>query len=180
MGFSSQKFCTERFLFRVNIDCVFLHNNFIKNINYLPKTVNQTRYILFSYLLDFSRSLCKGAPQKVNEWWKKFFSCPIIIFSLREDRHQAAGARGHHHLSIQANHTWHPACLCSSSSSKKGAWGHKFSLNFGVVFVVIFSPTNNNRVTAVIQQRERTNKPHTCTCKHICAIELPIIRLFKV
>ena len=82
MGFSSQKFCTERFLFRVNIDCVFLHNNFIKNINYLPKTVNQTRYILFSYLLDFSRSLCKGAPQKVNEWWKKFFSCPIIIFSL--------------------------------------------------------------------------------------------------
>ena len=160
MGFSSQKFCTERFLFRGNIDCIFLHNNSIKNINYLPKTVNQTRYsILFSYLLDFSRSLCKGAPQKVNEWWKNFFSCPIIIFSLQEERHQAAGARGHHHLSIQANHTWHPACLCSSSS-KKGAWGHKFSLNFGVVFVVIFSPTNNNRVTAVIQQREDQQATH--------------------
>ena len=52
MGFSSQKFCTERFLFRGNIDCVFLHNNFIKNINYLPKTVNQTRCILFSYFTN--------------------------------------------------------------------------------------------------------------------------------
>ena len=159
MGFSSQKFCTERFLFRGNIDCVFLHNNFIKNINYLPKTVNQTRYILFSYLLDFSRSLCKGAPQKVNEWWKNFFSCPIIIFSLREDRHQAAGARGHHHLSRRITHDILPMEYSTLLPPKKGLEGTSF-LNFGVVFVVIFSPTNNNRVTAAIQQREDQQATH--------------------
>ena len=159
MGFSSQKFCTERFLFRGNIDCVFLHNNFIKNINYLPKTVNQTRYILFSYLLDFSRSLCvQGGPTKGQWMVEKFFQLPYNHFLTPGGPPPSSRSKGAS-SSIQANHTWHPACLCSSSS-KKGAWGHKFSLNFGVVFVVIFSPTNNNRVTAVIQQREDQQATH--------------------
>ena len=61
------------FFFGRNIDCIFLHNNFIKNINYLPKTVNQTIFCFHIYSTSPGHCVvCKGAPQKVNEWWKNF------------------------------------------------------------------------------------------------------------
>ena len=75
MGFSSQKFCTERFLFRGNIDCVFLHNNFIKNINYLPKTVNQTIFCFHIY--STSPGHCARGPRKRSMNGGKNFSVAL-------------------------------------------------------------------------------------------------------
>ena len=111
-------------------------------------------------------------------------SCPIIIFSLGRKSECDVG-----HLTFSHNHRdnngelWRITHDILLAASKKGAWGQKSSslspvYDEGGLFrslgVVIFSPTNNNLVTAI------QNKAHSYVLiEHTCLWEKKMWRLMK-